>query len=183
MLKVIQPNVIEYIVDGISYGTLTLNQTINNKKITLGYSSRDWNTFRDATYSNFKVSHNRTWSLIGNAKLSTAQPFDGFSSLDCTTNGSYIEATSNFTLDLNDFTIDTDVIFTNSIGTWDAICGNFDNSTTGTWSLWRASDGKVVFSTHPNQAIVSLSTLQPNTMYNIRVVRKDNQLYLYINKN
>lgn len=41
---------------------------------------------------------------------------------------------------------------------------------------------KLYLCIHPNQAIVSLSTLQPNTMHNIRVVRKNNQLYLYINK-
>lgn len=121
-----------------------------------------------------------TWLVNGGAKISTDQKFDGFSSL-FVDSGSYLGLSDLVDIGYDDFTLSVEIYLTTPIGSWNAICGNFDNSTINTWGLWRNNSGTVTFSTHNARYILSTTVLQQNTRYKIDVIRSNGTLYLYAN--
>ena len=103
------------------------NENINltDYNMALGYNTQDpsnsyfyiskFKVHDKALYQpkSFRLDENNiiylnNWTVNGNAKISTAQKFDGFSSLDCTVNGSYIATQTDLDFRTSDYTISFD---------------------------------------------------------------------------
>ena len=134
------------------------------------------------------------WTVSGNAKLSTAQPFDGFSSLYLDGNHSriQIQPNKNFIMSNNeDFTISFSFICLdiNKINYIFSRRGNTNESSTterGGYAII-LSNSKIYFfgwygTTNDITAVEVISNqLSQNVKYKVDIIRKNMNCYLYIN--
>lgn len=144
----------------------------------------------------FKYIKVNNWAVNGNAKISTDQKFDGFSSLYLQNTTDYIAANTNtFNFGKSDFTLSFNIIRLSDIKfdvilthDKDANESSFDNLSL--LGIYPSTD-----STYPNKlyllgqkningertGYISNNGLSANTNYKIDLIVKDETLYFYIN--
>ena len=130
------------------------------------------------------------WRARNNAKISTNQKFDGFSSLTTESVG-YLYHYQNeiFNFKTDDFTISFEVIFSSIVNNgWNVFLAN--NTTNATmyhqfaYSTYNGGNSIYIDTRLNNQTVASLScpyTFEINKRYKIDLIRSNNNLSFYIN--
>lgn len=128
-----------------------------------------------------------TWINSGNAKLSTDQKFDGYSSLYLDGTGDYI-GTSNADLNFGtgDLTISFSTIVTSYTNQYQMIMSNSDPNKAyivfwGDYSASPTLARKITIGINTGVFLTSTQTYELNTEYKIDIVRKNEEFSLFIN--
>lgn len=130
------------------------------------------------------------WSCYNGAKLSTTQPFDGFSSLYLTGNNKIVSS-QEINLDYNNFTVNFKLKHTSNSGIYYVFLStSVDPITPHTWYITHAIDhpnsiitNRIMFGQegYSNRMFVSSKTYDRTKDLDIVFIRQGNTLTLYVN--
>lgn len=146
----------------------------------------------DGENNSTKIVDNGTlksaWTVNGNAKLSTTQKFDGFSSLYLDGNGDYIYNNKPFNLGIEDFTISCSFIsFSNDVKVRSIVRTVSSPNNPYSFYIGIENDNTLKFLLYDydvTQALLNKSSntiIQINKEYKFDVICKNNVVSMYIN--